>query len=335
MDFSGNISGFSAPGTFTTTAGSAAASVVAGGTIAGSVTTDAVPISTIRTQAAAALPTASFDTTLDASLAAGVGFVLSGEGGDFRLNIGSSSIAAKHKDFSELGVAAYSGNVRTGLLITGTGIAMGFNALTGAFVPAVAISATGDITIRGDISAATGTFAGNLVTSGQVTATGTTTSAAGSATMVGASATSGVRGGVFIATDTSGAVGVSTSSAGLFGTTGATSANTPGVLGASGAGGFAFATGVGSIIINNPNDNMIIGTATNTGNNNLVIKEGVAGSRLNDQIIIYGQLSADSDTTLGLIVEQDVEAGTGSFAGLSQLRIHINGVAYKLPLEAY
>lgn len=80
---------------------------------------------------------------------------------------------------------------------------------------------------------------------------------------------------------------------------------------------------------------MIVGTATNTGANNLVIKEGSAGARLNDQLLIYGQLSADNETTLGLVVEQDVEAGTGSFTGLVQLRIHINGVAYKLPLEAY
>jgi hypothetical protein len=81
--------------------------------------------------------------------------------------------------------------------------------------------------------------------------------------------------------------------------------------------------------------NAIIGTATNTGTSNLIISEGAPGSRLNDQMIIYGQLSADSQTTFGLIVEQDVEAGTGSFAGLVQLRIHINGAAYKLPLEAY
>ena len=131
VDFSDNRSGFSSVGTFTTTAGSAAASVVAGGTIAGSVTTDAVQISTIRTQAAAALPTASFDTTLDSSLAAGVGYIISGEGGDYRLNVGASSIVAKHKDASEAGVAAYTGNVRTGLIITATGIAMGYNALSG------------------------------------------------------------------------------------------------------------------------------------------------------------------------------------------------------------
>jgi hypothetical protein len=175
----------------------------------------------------------------------------------------------------------------------------------------------------------------DIATSGQVSATGTTTSSEGSACIVGNSSTTNVRGGVFLATNTPGAVGVSSTSAGLFGKTSATTAGSPGVLGSAGAGGFAFATQTGSIIINSNNSNMIIGTATNTGANNLVIKEGSAGSRLNDQMLIYGQLSADSKTTFGLVVEQDVEAGTDSFVGLVQLRIHINGAAYKLPLEAY
>jgi hypothetical protein len=81
--------------------------------------------------------------------------------------------------------------------------------------------------------------------------------------------------------------------------------------------------------------NVSVGAPTNTGVYNVIIKEGTVGSRLNDQFQIYGQLSADSQTTLGLVLEQGVESGTGSFSGLSQLRIHINGVAYKLPLEAY
>jgi hypothetical protein len=220
-----------------------------------------------------------------------------------------------------------------GALSAATGTFAGaLSAATGTFSGALS-AATG--TFAGALSAATGTFSGNLVTSGQVSASGTTSSAQGSATIVGASATSGVRGGVFIATDTSGAVGVSSSGAGLYGKTSSTSASTPGVLGGSGAGGIAIATEVGSIQINSANSNMIIGTATNTGNNNLVIREGTAGSRLNDQMLVYGQLSADSKTTLGVVVEQDIEAGTGSFAGLVQLRIHINGVAYKWPLEAY
>jgi hypothetical protein len=241
---------------------------------------------------------------------------------------GSGGLAVGTINWNTSGVV----NSGFGIAITANGIVARNAALANTFV---LDGTTGNATFAGALSAATGSFSGDLITSGQVSATGTTSSAQGSATIVGASATSNVRGGVFIATNTSGAVGVSTSGAGVFGTTSSTSANSPGVLGSSGAGGIAIATGVGSIQINSFNSNMIIGTATNTGNNNLVIKEGTAGSRLNDQILIYGQLSANNDTTLGLVVEQDVEAGTGSFAGLVQLRIHINGVAYKWPLEAY
>jgi hypothetical protein len=174
----------------------------------------------------------------------------------------------------------------------------------------------------------------NLATNGQVSATGTTSSAEGNACIVGASATSGVRGGVFIATDTSGAVGVSTSGPGLYGKTAGTSTSAPGVLASSGSGGYALATETGSIIINSATSNMIIGTATNTGNNNLVIKEGVAGSRLDNQMIVYGALSTDADTTLGIITEQGVVAGTGAFAGILQIRIVWNGAEYWLPLQA-
>jgi hypothetical protein len=246
-------------------------------------------------------------------------------------------------------VGTITWNTSTGALTGGTGVAItqwgiigaasgsatfSINASTGAATFAGALSAaTG--TFSGDISAASGTFAGNLVTAGQVSATGTTSSSEGNACIVGASSTNGVRGGVFIATNTPGAVGLSSSSSGLYGKTSATGSTTPGVLASSGAGGFAVATETGSIIITATNANMIIGPATNTGANNLVIKEGASGSRLNDQMLIYGHLSADSKTTLGLVVEQDVETGTGSFTGIVQLRVQINGVAYKLPLEAY
>jgi hypothetical protein len=193
---------------------------------------------------------------------------------------------------------------------------------------------TGNATFAGALSAATGSFSGDLITSGQVSATGTTSSAEGTACIVGASATSGVRGGVFIATNTSGAVGVSSSGTGVYGKTASTSVSNPGVLGSSGSGGIAIATEVGSIQINSSNSNMIIGTATNTGNNNLVIKEGVAGSRLDNQMIMYGALSTDADTTLGIITEQGVVAGTGAFAGILQIRIVWNGAEYWLPLQA-
>ena len=199
VDFSDNRSGFSSVGTFTTTAGSAAASVVAGGTIAGSVTTDAVQISTIRTQAAAALPTASFDTTLDSSLAAGVGYIISGEGGDYRLNVGASSIVAKHKDASEAGVAAYTGNVRTGLIITATGIAMGYNALSGAWVTAVAIDSTGNASLKGSLSVAdltTGTLSAEITTTNNLVL-----STAGKLYTAGKTSASSTTAGVFLGHD--------------------------------------------------------------------------------------------------------------------------------------
>jgi hypothetical protein len=76
---------------------------------------------------------------------------------------------------------------------------------------------------------------------------------------------------------------------------------------------------------------MIIGTATNTGNNNLVIKEGVVGSRLDNQILIYGALSDDADTTLGLVTEQAVVANSDT--SNVKLKIYINGAAYWLQLR--
>jgi hypothetical protein len=218
-----------------------------------------------------------------------------------------------------------------GIAITNNGIVARNAALANTFV---LDGTTGDATFAGVLSAATGTFSGDLITSGQVSATGTTSSAEGTACIVGASATSGVRGGVFIATNTAGAVGVSTSGTGVYGKTASTSVSNPGVLGSSGSGGIAIATEVGSIQINSSNSNMIIGTATNTGNNNLVIKEGVAGSRLDNQMIMYGALSTDADTTLGIITEQGVVAGTGAFAGILQIRIVWNGAEYWLPLQA-
>jgi hypothetical protein len=151
-----------------------------GSIIAGAVTVNGTQLETTRASAAAALPAANFDTTLDSSLAAGVGYIISGEGGDYRLNVGASSVVAKHKDASELGVSAYVGTLRTGLIVTANGIGMGYNRKdTGAWVTAVAIDSTGNIVIRGDISATTGTFAGvysGTVTAGQIT-TGTLSAA--------------------------------------------------------------------------------------------------------------------------------------------------------------
>jgi protein involved in polysaccharide export with SLBB domain len=152
--------------------------VIAGGTIAGSVTTDGVQISTVRTNAAtaltdaataqsaanaaqstanAALPAASFDSTLDASLAAGVGYVISGEGGDYRLNVGASSVVARHRYATNTGIATdyATGDLKAGLILTATGLAMGYNRRSdGAWVNAVAIDSTGNASLKGSLSVA-------------------------------------------------------------------------------------------------------------------------------------------------------------------------------------
>jgi hypothetical protein len=83
--------------------------------------------------------------------------------------------------------------------------------------------------------------------------------------------------------------------------------------------------------------NVMVGAgATNTGVYNLIIKEGTVGSRLDNQILIYGALSNDADTTLGLVTEQGVQSGAFSgslFTGHSRLKIYVNGAAYWLTLQ--
>jgi hypothetical protein len=210
--------------------------------------------------------------------------------------------------------------------------------------------AVGDATKNMTWNGTTLTFTGDMETTGKVKATGKTTEGSDFAAIVAAPTETLVNGvyakTVFSASAIKGEnlasghaiIGATagTFGAGVLGISNAFALY--GVIANNVAGGPALqattstATGVA---IRAEVGNSIIGTATNTGTSNLIISEGAPGSRLNDQMIIYGQLSADSKTTFGLIVEQDVEAGTGSFVGLVQLRIHINGVAYKLPLEAY
>jgi hypothetical protein len=174
----------------------------------------------------------------------------------------------------------------------------------------------------------------NISTNGQLISTGSVASSGGNGAVVGAPTNTGVFGVIGVATSTHtvpalGGYSTSTSTAAV-GVFGQTTVN--GIAAVSGLAG-AFASGG---LAGKFTGNVTVGEdPTNTGIYNLIIKEGVVGSRLDNQFQIYGQLSADNDTTLGLVLEQGVESGTGSFAGLSQLRIHINGVAYKLPLEAY
>jgi hypothetical protein len=191
----------------------------------------------------------------------------------------------------------------------------------------------------------------NLITSGQMKATGQTTEGLETASII-AAPTATLTNGVYAKTvHNSAAVYGENSSGGsgilgvTYGTGGhgvsglSTAAGLYGIYAFNSAGGGAFksdgrADFDGDIIMTGATKNLVIGNATNTGNSNLVIKEGVAGSRLDNQMIVYGALSTDADTTLGIITEQDVVAGTGAFAGILQIRIVWNGAEYWLPLQA-
>jgi hypothetical protein len=288
VDFSDNRSGFSGRGTFTTTAGSSAVAVVAGGTIAGSVTTDSVQISTIRTNAAlapTALQTSAFDSTLDSSLAAGVGYIISGEGGDYRLNVGVSSVVAKHKDASELGVSAYAGTLRTGLIVTANGIGMGYNRKdTGAWVTAVSIDSTGNIVIRGDISATTGTFSG--VYSGTVTAGQITTGTLSAAVTTTNNLILSTAGKIYTAGKTSAA----STTAGVF-------------LGHDGGSSYDFA----------------VGDATRS-----IVYDGSAGTfTITGEVVVLGSLKADSSKTFdgsNFMYELGTATTIAGYSGASILR---------------
>jgi hypothetical protein len=191
----------------------------------------------------------------------------------------------------------------------------------------------------------------NLITSGQMKATGQTTEGLETASII-AAPTATLTNGVYAKTiHNSAAVYGENSSGGsgilgvTYGTGGhgvsglSTAAGLYGIYAFNSAGGGAFksdgrADFDGDIIMTGATKNLVIGNATNTGNSNLVIKEGVAGSRLDNQMIVYGALSTDADTTLGIITEQNVVAGTGAFAGIVQIRIVWNGAEYWLPLQA-
>ena len=146
-DFSGNVSAFSTGVSFNTTAGAAAISVVAGGTIAGSVTTDAVAISTVRTNAASGKSIS--DTLLVSGTAILKGVIQPDTTGAVRIGPSSGGI---------------TWNATTGVLTGGTGIAITQWGIIGA--------ASGVETFS--IEAATGSakFAGNVLTGGYMYAQG-------------------------------------------------------------------------------------------------------------------------------------------------------------------
>jgi hypothetical protein len=136
----------------------------------------------IATAADAALPASSFGSTLQSSLDAGVNNIIAGMSGDYRLNVGTTSIIAKHKDANEAGLGAgYSGTIRTGLIITANGIGMGYNdKTTGNWINAVSIGSTGDVSILGTLTAGS-IITGTVTVDGVQLSTVRTNAATGSA----------------------------------------------------------------------------------------------------------------------------------------------------------
>jgi hypothetical protein len=180
-------------------------------------------------------------------------------------------------------------------------------------------------------------FSGNVETTGYIQATGLFFDIDATAAIHGRSSLASAIGILGRSGTGSGVDGRSTSGHGVTGN-GATGVSgfgsSIGVSGQGATGGSFQANTAGGAAVSIPLGNIVIGTATTTGNSNLVIKEGVIGSRLDNQIQIYGHLSDDSDTTLGLVAEQGVVSGTGAFAGINQIKIYVNGTAYWLPLQA-
>lgn len=90
---------------------------------------------------------------LKSDLAAGVEGVLAGLGMNYRMVLDANGAFFKHKD-AVYGGTATPANGLTAVAVTASGVAMGYNhPTTGAWTNAVAISATGDVTVAGTIKA--------------------------------------------------------------------------------------------------------------------------------------------------------------------------------------
>ena len=90
---------------------------------------------------------------LKADLATGVEGVLAGLGTNYRMVLDANGVFFSHKDAIYNGTATPA-NGLTAVAVTANGVAMGYNhPTTGAWTNAVAISATGDVTIAGTLKA--------------------------------------------------------------------------------------------------------------------------------------------------------------------------------------
>jgi hypothetical protein len=145
-------------GALVAASGSFVGTVSAGAIITDSVTLNSsggTSLSIIASQASGALPSASFSSTLQTNLTAGVTNILAGTGSNYRLKVDASLafIAFQHKDAVYNGTATAGLGILPAVGISSAGIAMGYNDNTGAWNNAVAISSTGNLTVKGTISA--------------------------------------------------------------------------------------------------------------------------------------------------------------------------------------
>jgi hypothetical protein len=151
-----------------------AGSVTAGAIIADSVTLNSAggtSLSIIASQASGALPSASFSSTLQTNLNAGVTNILAGTGSNYRLTVDANNafVAFSHKDAVYNGTAYTGSGIRPAIGISAAGIAMGYNDAGGTWQNAVALSSTGDLTVKGTITA------GSIITGSVTIGSGGTT----------------------------------------------------------------------------------------------------------------------------------------------------------------
>jgi len=373
-------------------------------TISGTLTADTVVLTgdstttgmTISELAAAAVSEFTEEDLQDI-LDAGVGNIIAGTSGDYGLEVTGTSVIAKHNLANPAGLGAgYSGDLRTGVLLSANGLGMGYNRKSdGAWINAVAINSSGDVSYSGALSGATGSFSGSLSAAtgtfaGSISAaTGTFTGAiegthvlaTGSQTVPGynnfaivAAPGDFFAGGVFGSSVSAEAARFETSngkalqlevfSAGgdgtgleitnptngysvnvlsgksrfngtvqMLSTLSVSSSLSCGALSASSGGFSSHLTTAGALTMTSSTQNLVVGNATNTGNANVCIKQGAAGAKTSGQIQVYGANSSGSKTTLGMVVYEDVVAGTGPLSGIAnQIKIMVNAVEYWLPL---
>jgi hypothetical protein len=260
--------------------------------ILGTLTVGGVTLDTTRLAAAAALPSASFDTTLQTKLNTGVANILAGQGQDWRMEVTSTSVIARHKDASLTTITPYAGDLKSGVIVNGAGLAMGYNdKTTGVWVNAVSINASGDIAIRGDISASSGTFGGNIATTGYVYATGGLLASGDYGAVVAMPTGAGVNGVYAITNFSSAAVNGSNTSTGnaIIGTSGGT----------AGAGVLAISTHTGGAALN----------VYNTQSAGIAIQLGGTG-RISGAAIFQ-----DNVTVSGTLNTAAISGTSGTFSG--------------------